>query len=103
MPTSYCLLPTPCSLLIRLGADEHRSAALGTRVLGEHAQAARHFLVSLEHPSEVTAETVLVQLVGGGCVPEPAAVRADLVGEHDAHLLVLPEPTELHLEVDKAD
>jgi hypothetical protein len=36
-------------------------------------------------------------------VPEAAAVRADLVREDDAAVVVLPDPAELELEVDEAD
>src|SRR5882672_9540321 len=77
---------------VRLGADQHGATALGTRVLGENAQAPRHFLIGLQHAAEIAAEAVLVQLVGGRGVPETAAIGADLVGQHDAHLLVLPQP-----------
>src|SRR4051812_35021457 len=101
------LVATPYSLFLtrsmRFGAHEHWAAALGARVLGEHSQPARHLLIGLEHAAQVAAEPVLVELVGGGRVPQPAAVRADLVGQHDAHLLVLPQPAELDLEVDEAD
>src|SRR6185295_20391407 len=53
--------------------------------------------------AQIAAEAILVELVGGGRVPEPATVRADLIGEDDAHLLVFPEAAELHLEIDEAD
>ena len=55
--------------------------------LGQDAEAAGHFLVGLGDLAEVAAEAVLVQLLVGLDVPEPAIVRADLVGEHDAHVL----------------
>src|SRR4029077_2010075 len=50
---------------------------------------------------EVAPEAVLVELLIGLDVPEPAIVRADLIGEHDAHVLAFPEPAELELEVDQ--
>src|SRR5204862_63516 len=49
------------------------------------------------------AETVLIHLLVGGDVPQPAIVRADLVGQHDAHIVVFPQPAELQLEVHQLD
>src|SRR5215831_17415144 len=94
--------PTP-PVSMGLGAHEDRATALGAGVLGQHPQPTRHFLVGLQHAAHVAAEAILVELVGGGRIPEPATIRADLVGQHNAHLLVLPQPPELHLEVHEAD
>ena len=86
-----------------LGAHQDGAGPLGTRVLGQHSKPTRHFLIGLQHPAHVAAEAILVELVGGGRIPEPSTIRADLVGQHNAHLLVLPQPPELHLEVHEAD
>src|SRR6186997_1268727 len=97
------LFATPYSLLasgsVGLGTHEHRTAALGPRVLGQHAEPAGHLLVGLQHAAEVAAEAVLVELVAVGCIPQAAAVGADLVGQHDAHLLIVPQAAELDFEV----
>src|SRR5204862_94469 len=49
------------------------------------------------------AEAVLVHLLVGARVPEPAIVGADLVGDDDADLVIGIEAAELELEVDEAD
>jgi len=64
---------------------------------------ARHLLIGLDQPAHVAAEAVLVELVLRLDVPQPAAIRRDLVGEHDAHLVALPEPAELAFEIDEPD
>ena len=69
----------------------------------QQAETAGDFLIGLGVPAEVAAEPVLVELLVGGHVPEPAAVGADLVGEDDPAELILPEPAELELEIDQAD
>src|SRR5262245_19477675 len=88
---------------MRLGAHQHRARSFRARILCQHAKPARHFLVGLEHAAQIAAQAILVEFVGGRRVPEPAAVRADLIGQDDAHLLVLPEPAKFHLEIDEAD
>src|SRR5262245_30709169 len=80
---------------VGFGTHEHGTAALGARVLGQHAKPARHLLVGLQHAAKVAAEAILVELVGGGGVPQPTAVGTDFVGQHDAHLLVVPQAPEL--------
>src|SRR5438309_2513957 len=69
----------------------------------QDAEAARHLAVALLDPAEILAEAVLVHLLVGAGVPQPAIVRADLVGDDDAHLLVGVKPAELQLEIDEAD
>ncbi len=71
--------------------------------LGQDAEPARDLLIGLLDLAEVAAEAVLVHLLVGRDVPQPAVVRADLVGQDDAHVLVLPQPAELELEVDQLD
>src|SRR5262245_28747590 len=72
---------------MRLGAHQHRTRSLRARVFRQHAEPAGHLLIGLQHAPQIAAEAILVELVGGRSVPQAAAVRADLVGEHDAHLL----------------
>src|SRR5947207_111389 len=66
-------------------------------------EAARHLLVALLDPAEILAEAVLVHLLVGAGIPQPAIVRADLVGDDDAHLLIGVKPAEFQLEIDEAD
>src|SRR5688572_25479391 len=99
---------TPRSSLVRLATRvrgyEHGPRAFGRTVLRQHTKAPGHLLVGLQDAAEVAAEAVLVELVAALHVPQAAAVGADLVGEHDAHLLVVvPQAAELDLEVDEAD
>jgi AAHS family 4-hydroxybenzoate transporter-like MFS transporter len=71
------------------------------RDLGQNPQAPRDLLVGLFDLAEIAAETILVELLVGFDVPEPAIIRADLVGEDESHLIVLViEPAEFELEVD---
>ena len=69
----------------------------------QQAEAAGDFLIGFVLAAEVAAEAVLVELLAGGHVPQPAAVGADLVGEDDAAIVIVPDPAELELEVDQAD
>src|SRR5256885_647039 len=64
-------------------------------------EAPRHLLVTLLDPAEILAEAVLVHLLVGAGIPQPAIVRANLVGDDDAHLLVGIEAAELQLEIDQ--
>src|SRR5262245_18518480 len=88
---------------VRLGAHQHRARSLGARVLGQHAKPARYFLTCFEHATQIATEAILVKLVRCGGVPQPAAIRTDLIGQDDAHLLVFPQPAELDLEVDETN
>ena len=69
----------------------------------QDAEAAGDFLVAFLDLAEVAAEAVLVHLLAGLAVPQPAIIRADLVGQDDPHLLVLVEAAELDLEIDQRD
>src|SRR3546814_14077789 len=66
--------------------------------LRQHAEAAGDLLVGLLDAAHVAAEAVLVQLLVGRHAPQAEGVRADLVGQHDAHPLVVPPTAELQLE-----
>src|SRR4030095_16232876 len=81
------------TLAFKGGPSLHRIRALhvADAGLGQDAEAARDFLVGLGHLAEVLAEAVLVELLVGLHVPQAAIVRADLVGQDDAHLIPLVE------------
>ena len=72
-------------------------------MLDQDAEAAGDFLVGLEQAAHVAAEAVLVELVLGLDVPQPAGVGRDLVGDDDPHHVAFPEPAALDLEVDELD
>src|SRR5690606_34728559 len=61
-----------------ISLHENRPAALRPLLLlGQDAETARDFLIGLDEAAHVAAETVLVQLVLGLHVPEPARIRRD--------------------------
>src|SRR5579863_2887244 len=63
----------------------------------QDAKALGHLLIRLLDLAEVAAEAILVHLLIGLRVPQPAIVRTDLVGQDNPHFLVLPLPAELQL------
>src|SRR5690606_40286432 len=69
----------------------------------QHAEATGHLGIGVGQAAEIAAEDVLVELLAGLHVPEPAAVRADLVGDDEAHEVAVPDPADLDLEVDELD
>src|SRR5271165_180859 len=69
----------------------------------QDSQAAGDLLIAFLNLAEVAAEAVLVHLLVRLAVPQPAVIRADLIGQDDPHLLVLPQPAELQLEVDQGN
>src|SRR5271165_6022211 len=69
----------------------------------QDSQAAGDFLIAFLNLAEIAAEAVLVHLLVRLAVPQPAVIRADLIGQDDPHLLVLPQPAELQLEVDQGN
>src|ERR1700720_3377578 len=90
-------------LLPRLSLQRFRRLEVAGAALRQDAEAACPLLVALLDPAEILAEAVLVHLLVGARVPQSAIVRAYLVGDHDAHLVVAVEPAELQLEIDQAD
>ena len=82
---------------------QHRSGALRALALAHDAKAFGDFGVGLDQAAEIAAETVLVELVVGLDVPQPAAVGRNLVGHDDAHHIIFPQPARFHLEVDESD
>src|SRR5262245_45030455 len=53
-------------------------------LIDQDAEPPRHLLVGLLDLAEVATETVLVHFFVGPEIPQPARIRADLVGKHDA-------------------
>src|SRR4051812_11330347 len=53
------------------------------------ADAPPDLAIVLDHLAEVAAEAVLVELLAGLRVPQPAAVRRELVAEHQRAVRVL--------------
>ena len=86
-----------------VGLDQHRARALRLLAVRNDPEPARHLLIGLDQAAHVAAEPVLVELVAGFDVPQPAVVRRDLVGHHGAHHLALIQPAEFELEVDELD
>src|SRR5262245_51337835 len=87
----------------RLALHQYRAGALRTLALAHDPEALGDFGIGFHQPAEIAAETVLVELVVGLDIPQPAAVGRDLVGHDDAHHVVFPQPAGFHLEVDETD
>src|SRR5690554_409323 len=83
--------------------DQARTGGQRIVIFHEDAEALGHFAIALDQAAEIFAETVLVELVAGLDVPETAIVRADLVGQHDAHQIAFIEPADLDLEIHQLD
>src|SRR6185369_1345285 len=75
----------------------------GLVAFGQKTEPPSNLLIGFLDFAEVLAEAILVELLAGSHVPEPAAVRADLVGEDHAGVLAVPDAAELELEVDQPD
>src|SRR5882672_2231056 len=60
---------------------QHRTRTRRPLVLHQNAQTFCHFGIGLQHAAEVTAETVLVELLVRLDVPQPARIGRDLVGD----------------------
>src|SRR5262245_18995609 len=86
-----------------LPLHQHGSGALRPLAFAHDAETLGNFSVGLDQPAEIAAETVLVELVVGLDVPQPAAVGGNLVGHDNAHHIVFPQPAGFHLEVDETD
>src|SRR4051812_13637728 len=103
MPLSSMLACPPgklCVLLPALLAVAVEVEDRGFLFRLEQAEPARHFLIGFLDPAQILAEAVLVELVVGLDVPQPAAVGADLVGEDHAGVIAVPDAAEFELEVD---
>src|SRR6476646_8792022 len=96
-------ITTDVALEATLALHQHRAGALRALALVHDPEAFGHFGIGLEQAAEIAAEAVLVELVVGLDVPQPAAVGGNLVRDHNAHHVVFPEPARFHLEVDQTD
>src|SRR5258706_15849223 len=83
--------------------DDSRNLRDLAFILRQHAEPARHLLIGFLDVAEIVAEAVHIELFVGFGVPQPAIVRADLVGQHDAHLVALVEPAVFELEIDEPE
>src|SRR5882724_6734874 len=88
---------------LSLALHQHRPSALRPLVLAHDAETPRHVGIGFEQAAEVAAEAVLVELVVRLDVPQPARIRGNLVGHHDPHQIVFPEPAAFHLEINQAN
>src|SRR4051794_18406148 len=82
---------------------QHRAGSRGALVLHQDAQAFCHLGVGLEQPAEIAPKPVLVEFFVRLDVPQPAGVRGNLVGDDDAHHVVLEQPAAFHLEINQPD
>src|SRR6478672_1222380 len=96
-------ITTDVALEATLALHQDRASALRALALAHDPEAFGHFGIGLEQAAEIAAEAVLVELVVGLDVPQPAAVGRNLVRDHNAHHVVFPEPARFHLEVDQTD
>src|ERR1700761_2788030 len=101
--TRAFMLPSYSEAIGHKSFDQHRPFVFALHRFRHDAEAPRDFAVSFDHAAQITAETVLVQLLVCLQIPETAAVGADLVGQHDAHIVVFPQPPEFQLEIDQLD
>src|SRR4029078_968479 len=83
--------------------DQDRSARRRSLALAHNAETPCHLRICFEQSSEIPAKAILVALVVGFHMPQPARTRRNLVGYHDAHELVLPQPSRFHLKIDQPD
>src|SRR5436190_380452 len=80
-----------------------QAAQIGRAADRQDAEAAGNLLVAFLDLAEILAEAVLIHLLVGVRVPQPAIVGADLVGDDDAHVVVGVEATEFELEINEPD
>src|SRR4051812_28324452 len=83
--------------------DENRTRARRALVLHQDAEPLGDLGIGLQKAAKITTEAVLVELLVRLDVPQPAGIRGNLVGDDDAHHLVLEQPAAFHLEVDQTD
>src|SRR5690554_873789 len=77
----------------------------GQRVFGfnQNAKALGDVAVAFDQTAQVFAEAVLVHLGAGLDVPQPAAIGADLVSQHDTHQVAFIEAAAFDLEINQLD
>ena len=62
---------------VTLAARSHATTA------ERRADAPRHLAVVLDHAAQIAAEAILVELLAGLRIPQPAAVRREFVAQHE--------------------
>jgi len=67
--------PGRCAINPRLTLDENGAGPLRALALAHDAETLGYFGIGLEQTAEIATEAVLVELVIGLDVPQPAAVR----------------------------
>src|SRR5579863_4163127 len=92
--------PMVISRATALALDQDRPGTLRPLAFAHDAEPLGHFGIGLEQAAEIAAEAIFVELLVGLDVPQPAGIRRNLVGHHDPHQVVLPQPAGLHLEID---
>src|SRR6478609_11406676 len=96
-------ITTDVALEATLALHQHRAGALRALALVHDPEAFGHFGIGFEQPAEIAAEAVLVELVVGLDVPQPAAVGRNLICDNDTHHVIFPESPGFHLEIDQAN
>src|SRR5579863_2013717 len=95
--------PIVVSRATALALDQNRSGALRPLAFAHNAEPLGDFGIGLEQAAEIAAKAILVELLVGLDVPQPAGIRRNFVGDHDPHQVVLPQPAGFHLEIDETD
>src|SRR5665213_4003634 len=86
-----------------LALHQHRAGAARRLALIHDAQTLGDLGIGLQEATQIAAEPVLVELVAGLDVPQPARVGRNLVGHDDPHHIVFPQPPGFQLEIDQPD
>mmetsp|Transcript_18160 Transcript_18160/g.28355 ORF Transcript_18160/g.28355 Transcript_18160/m.28355 type:complete len:304 (-) Transcript_18160:63-974(-) len=94
---------TPVSGRRRLRSGSAHKRRLGTGAFGQHTKAARHFGISVGQATKIATEYIFVELAPGFNIPKTAAVRADLIGQHQTLEVPLVNPANFDFKVDQAD
>src|SRR5262249_17661160 len=83
--------------------NEHGAFRFRHRILHKNPKPLGDLRIGFDQSAKIAAETILIKLILRFDVPKPAAIGADLIGEHDAHRIVLEDASELDLEIDEPD
>src|SRR4051812_24908427 len=86
--------------VLPLALHQHGAGTGRPFVFHQDAETLGDFGVGLQEPAEIPAKTVLVEFFVRLDVPQPARIGRNLVGDDDAHHLVLEQASAFHLEID---
>src|SRR3954453_23541399 len=95
--------PTTLRSSLQSARHQHGTGALRALAYAHDAEALRHLGIGLDQTAEVAAESIFIELFARLDIPQAARVRGNLIGHHDAHDVVFPQPSAFHLEVDETD